>query len=87
LIGAAISAAGLVLLGAYKLAAGDAGTLAGFLLVIVAALGWAAGNVIAKRAAGEHDENMFALVVSSSIVLPLAALSYAFEGGLQRGRR
>jgi len=83
LIGATISAAGLVLLGAYKLGAGDAGTLAGFLLVIVAAFGWAAGNVIAKRAAGEHDEDMFALVVWSSIVppLPLAALSYAFEGG------
>jgi O-acetylserine/cysteine efflux transporter len=83
LIGAAISAAGLVLLGAYKLGAGDAGTLAGFVLVIVAAVGWAAGNVIAKRAAGKHDADMFALVVWSSIVppLPLAALSYAFEGG------
>ena len=89
LIGATISAAGLVLLGAYKLGTGDRGTLIGFLLVIVASAGWAAGNVIAKRAAGAHDEDMFALVVWSSIVppLPLAALSYAFEGALQRGRR
>jgi len=83
LIGAAISAVGLALLGAYKLGAGDKGTLIGFLLVIGAAVGWAAGNVIAKRAAGAHDEDMFALVVWSSIVppLPLAALSYTFEGG------
>lgn len=83
LIGATISAAGLVLLGAYKLGVGATGTLIGFFLVIAAALAWAVGNVVAKRAAGEHDEDMFALVVWSSIVPPLllAALSYAFEGG------
>ena len=83
LIGATISAAGLVLLGAYKLGAGATGTLIGFFLVIASALAWAVGNVVAKRAAGEHDEDMFALVVWSSIVppLPLAVLSYAFEGG------
>lgn len=83
LIGATIAAAGLVLLGAYKLGVGATGTLIGFFLVIAAALAWAVGNVVAKRAAGEHDEDMFALVVWSSIVPPLllAALSYAFEGG------
>jgi len=83
LLGATISAAGLVLLGAYKLATGATGTLIGFLLVIAAALAWAVGNVVAKRAAGAHDADMFALVVWSSVVppLPLAALSYAFEGG------
>src|SRR5207249_5920245 len=53
------------------------------MLVIVAALAWGVGNVIAKRAAGEHADDMFALVVWSSLVppLPLAALSYVFEGG------
>jgi O-acetylserine/cysteine efflux transporter len=82
-IGAAISTAGIVILAAYKIASGATATFAGFILVIVAALAWAVGNVIAKRAAGEHDEDMFALVVWSSLIppLPLAALSYAFEGG------
>jgi len=83
LVGAAISAAGLLLLGAYQLGTGAAATLIGFFLVIAAALAWGVGNVIAKRAAVAHDAGMFALVVWSSIVppLPLAALSYAFEGG------
>ena len=39
--------------------------------------------MIAKRAAGAHDEDMLALVVWSSLIppVPLAALSYEFEGG------
>ena len=91
LIGAAIAAAGIVLLGAYKLSSGANSTFVGFLLVIVAAFAWAVGNIIAKRAAAEHDTDMFALVVWSSLVppLPLAALSYLFEGGrcgVPRGR-
>ena len=83
LIGASISAAGLVLLGAHQFATGATATLIGLFLVIVAALAWAVGNVVAKRAAGAHDADMFALVVWSSVVppLPLAALSCAFEGG------
>lgn len=83
LVGAVIATAGIVLLGGYKLTSGPAGTLVGFLLTIVAAFAWSVGNVIAKRAAGEHEADMFALVVWSSLVppLPLAALSYAFEGG------
>jgi O-acetylserine/cysteine efflux transporter len=82
LIGAAIATVGVVLLGVYKLQSGVTATLIGFLLVIVAALAWAVGNVIAKRAA-RYDDDMFALVVWSSLVppLPLALLSYAFEGG------
>jgi O-acetylserine/cysteine efflux transporter len=82
LIGAAIATVGVVLLGVYKLQSGVTSTLIGFLLVIVAALAWAVGNVIAKRAA-RYDDDMFALVVWSSLVppLPLALLSYAFEGG------
>jgi O-acetylserine/cysteine efflux transporter len=83
LVGAVIAGTGIVLLAAYKFASGATVTLIGFALVILAAFAWAAGNVIAKRAAGTHDADMFGLVVWSSIVppLPLAALSYAFEGG------
>ncbi|MEJ7668145.1 MAG: EamA family transporter [Casimicrobiaceae bacterium] len=83
LIGAAIATVGVVLLGAYKLIGGPTATLIGFVLVLFAALAWAIGNVIAKRAAGAHDDDMFALVVWSSLIppLPLAALSYVFEGG------
>ena len=83
IVGAAIAASGVVLLAAHKLIGGASGTLLGFALVLVAALAWAIGNVIAKRAAGEHEPDMFALVVWSSLVppLPLAALSYWFEGG------
>jgi len=82
-IGAAIATAGIVLLAVHKVETGAGATFIGFLLVIAAALAWAAGNVIAKRAAGAHDDDMFALVVWSSLVppLPLALLSYAFEGG------
>ena len=83
LMGAIIAAAGVLLLAVYKFASGATGTLIGFALVIVAAFAWSVGNVVAKRAAGAHEADMFALVVWSSLVppLPLAALSYAFEGG------
>ena len=83
LAGAAIATAGIALLGAYEFAGGATGTLVGFVLVIVAAFAWGVGNVVAKRSAEAHEADMFALVVWSSIVppLPLAALSYAFEGG------
>ncbi|HTS23720.1 MAG TPA: EamA family transporter [Casimicrobiaceae bacterium] len=83
LLGAAIATLGVVLLGAHKLMIGDASTTIGFLLVIVAAFCWAVGNIVAKRAAGRYDADMLALVVWSSLVppLPLALLSFAFEGG------
>jgi O-acetylserine/cysteine efflux transporter len=83
LYGAAIAIAGVGLLAAQKLLSGESGTFAGFALVIAAALAWAIGNIIAKRGAGEHAPDMFALVVWSSLVppLPLAALSYLAEGG------
>jgi O-acetylserine/cysteine efflux transporter len=82
LIGAAIATIGVVLLGVYKLQAGATSTLIGFLLVIASAFAWAVGNVVAKRAA-KFDDDMFALVVWSSLVppLPLALMSFAFEGG------
>ena len=87
-----LPSSGVVLLAAHKLGAGESGTFIGFLLVIAAGLAWAVGNIIAKRGAGEHAPDMFALVVWSSLVppLPLAVLSYAFEGGpaaVQRRRR
>ena len=81
--GALIATAGIVLLAAYKLLGGATGTLIGFVLVLIAALSWGIGNIIAKRAAGDHEPDMFALVVWSSLVppVPLALLSYLFEGG------
>ncbi len=82
-LGGIIAGAGIVVLAAYKLASGMTTTFAGFLLVLGSALGWSIGNIIAKRAAGEHGADMFALVVWSSLAppLPLALASYAFEGG------
>jgi O-acetylserine/cysteine efflux transporter len=86
LIGAAIAVAGIVLLAWHKLAMGATATFTGFLLVLAAALAWAIGNVIAKRAAARPDAglDMLGLVVWSSIAapLPLAIASALFEGGL-----
>ena len=83
LVGAVIAGAGMIVLAAYKVASGLTGTVIGFALVIGAAIAWAAGNIIAKRGAGAHGADMFALTVWSSLVppLPLAALGFAFEGG------
>ena len=61
LVGAVIAVAGLALLGAHKLLAGESGTFIGFLLVIASGLSWAVGNIVAKRGAGEHAPDMFAL--------------------------
>jgi O-acetylserine/cysteine efflux transporter len=82
LIGAAIATIGLILLGVQKVIDGASATVIGFFLVIAAALAWGVGNVVAKAAA-KFDDDMFALVVWSSLVppLPLAALAYLFEGG------
>jgi O-acetylserine/cysteine efflux transporter len=82
-VGAVVATAGIVVLAAYKIHAGQTSTLAGLALVVVAAMAWAWGNIVAKRAAGRHDEDMFALVVWSSLVppVPLLLLSFAFEGG------
>jgi O-acetylserine/cysteine efflux transporter len=83
LVGAAVAAAGMIVLAAFKLASGLTGTFAGFALVVAAAFAWAVGNIIAKRGAGDHGADMFALTVWSSLVppLPLAALAFFFEGG------
>ena len=83
LVGAAIATAGIAVLAVQKLIDGAHATLAGFALVLVAAFAWAIGNTLSKRAAAAHDADMFSLVVWSSLVppLPLALLSYLFEGG------
>lgn len=72
----ATAAGGLALIGA--LGGGDA-TPAGLAIVLAAALSWAIGNLLVKRA-GRVD--MLAYVVWSSLfaVPPLFALSLAFEG-------
>jgi O-acetylserine/cysteine efflux transporter len=83
LVGAVIATAGIAVLGVQKLIDGAHATLVGFVLVIVAAFAWGVGNVISKRAATRHEADMFSLVVWSSLIppLPLALLSYFFEGG------
>jgi O-acetylserine/cysteine efflux transporter len=83
LIGAGVAAVGVALLGAHQALAGETATLIGYLLVIAAALSWGIGNVIAKHAAMRYQADMFALVVWSSLVspVPLALISFAFEGG------
>ncbi|HET7032652.1 MAG TPA: EamA family transporter, partial [Casimicrobiaceae bacterium] len=88
LVGAAIAVVGMIVLALYKIASGLTGTAVGFALVIAAAFAWAVGNIIAKRAAGEHGADMFALTVWSSLVppLPLLALGFAFEGGTDTPR-
>jgi O-acetylserine/cysteine efflux transporter len=83
LAGAIIAAAGLLLLGVFKLSSRSTGPLLGFLLVLLAAFCWGVGNIVAKRAARVHSGDMLALVVWSSLIppLPLMALAYALEGG------
>jgi len=82
-IGAVVAGIGVALLALHKVSGGATSTLIGLVLVLIAAFAWAAGNIVAKHAAGEHEADMFALVVWSSLVppLPLALLSYVFEGG------
>lgn len=82
-VGAAIATLGVGVLVLYKIREGANAPLAGFACVLVAALAWAIGNIVAKHAAQRYRADMFALVVWSSLVppLPLAVLSYAFEGG------
>jgi O-acetylserine/cysteine efflux transporter len=76
IIGAAIGFAGMTLIGSERLAGASLGP---FLLVILAALFWGAGNVLAKSL-GRID--MFAFTVWSSLAapLPLLLLSLAVDG-------
>lgn len=72
-----LAAAGIVVIGSHT--GGDT-TVAGVLMVLLAALSWAGGNTV-NRAAGRV--NMLAYVVwSSAFALPpLFLLSWCFEGG------
>jgi len=83
LVGAGVATAGIAVLAAQNMIDGVHATLAGFALVLVAAFAWGVGNVVSKRAAAAHDADMFSLVVWSSLVppIPLALLSWVFEGG------
>src|SRR5437868_729508 len=51
-LGAIIATIGMVVLAGYKITTGATTTFVGFMLVIAAAVSWAIGNIIAKRAAG-----------------------------------
>lgn len=81
--GAIVAALGIVLLAAFKLRDGAETTFFGLVLVIVSAFSWSVGNIVGKYAAGEHDSDTFSLIVWSSLVapIPLAAVSFATEGG------
>jgi O-acetylserine/cysteine efflux transporter len=74
--GLAIAAGGLALIGEQG---GSAMTLAGFALTLCAALMWALGNIVTKKA-GKAD--MLGLVVWGSLIppLPFFALSWWLEG-------
>jgi O-acetylserine/cysteine efflux transporter len=82
--GALIAALGIAVLAIYKIREGMTSTFVGLVVIVVAALAWGIGNIVAKRAAARYDGDMFGLVVWSSLVppLPLAALSFATEGGM-----
>ncbi len=75
LIGAAIAFAGMAVIAYERWAGPDALPL---LLCVVASMGWAGANIIAKQA---KPENTLAFVVWSSLVppLPMFLLSFIFE--------
>jgi O-acetylserine/cysteine efflux transporter len=77
-----LAVAGIVLIGLHtdaSAARGGTTTGLGLVLILLAALAWAGGNTVSRRA-GRID--MLAYMVWSSLfaVLPLAVLSLAFEG-------
>jgi O-acetylserine/cysteine efflux transporter len=82
-VGAAIAVVGVALLAVHQLIAGAGTTLIGFLCVIGSSMAWASANVIAKALGRAYVPDMFALVVWSGLAapLPLAVLSWFFEGG------
>jgi O-acetylserine/cysteine efflux transporter len=75
-LGAAIAFAGMGLIGSERLAGASLGP---FLLVVLAALFWGAGNVVAKTA-GKIDAFAFTVWSSLAAPAPLVALSLAFDG-------
>ena len=82
LLALALAVAGMVLIGLHtdaSAARGGTSTGLGLVMILLAALAWAGGNTVSRRA-GRID--MLAYMVWSSLfaVLPLAALSLSFEG-------
>jgi O-acetylserine/cysteine efflux transporter len=75
-IGAAIAFAGMAVIGSERLAGASVGP---FLLVVLAAFFWGAGNVVAKTA-GRIDALAFTVWSSLAAPLPLFALSLVFDG-------
>lgn len=75
-IGAAVAFAGMAIIGSNRLAGASFGP---FLLVMLAALFWGAGNVVPKTA-GRIDALAFTVWSSLAAPLPLIALSLAFDG-------
>jgi O-acetylserine/cysteine efflux transporter len=75
-VGAAVAFAGMAAIGSERLAGASFGP---FLLVLLAALFWGAGNVVAKTA-GKIDALAFTVWSSLAAPLPLVALSLAFDG-------
>jgi len=79
LAGLVLAAGGLALIGS---AHGVAMPLAGFVLTLVAASMWAAGNIVTRAVSRHGTINHFAFVISASLVppLPFLALSLSIEG-------
>lgn len=76
IIGMLIAFCGIALIG---VTLHEGGTLAGFLLILAAAISWAGCNILVKLAG---NVNMFSLVVWSSLIppIPMFLLSLTFEG-------
>ncbi|MFI4888108.1 MAG: EamA family transporter, partial [Burkholderiales bacterium] len=62
-VGGLVATLGVIVLAIYKIQGGAESTFIGLLLVLIASFAWAVGNIVAKRAAREHEADMFALVV------------------------
>lgn len=79
LAGLVLAGGGLALIGS---AHGVSMPLVGFMLTVLAASMWAAGNIVTRRISGLGPVDMQALVVWASLVppLPLFALSWMIEG-------
>lgn len=72
-----LAAAGIVVIGSHT--GGDT-TVAGVLMVLLAALSWAGGNIV-SRAAGRVNMLAYVVWTSAFAVPPLFVLSWCFEGG------
>lgn len=82
LAGLVLAALGLVLIGASHDPRGAGMPLVGFLLTILGAASWAAGNIVTRAVARHGPMNQLAFVVWASLVppLPFLALSLLIEG-------